>query len=63
MNVHVFKNKILVPEKYKQYVNLLHTRVYIPSIKKGNKSKITRNCVKEYLNRLNPSELLYLLYR
>lgn len=62
LNVHVFKNKILVPEKYKQYVNLLHTRVYIPSIKKGNKSKITRNCVKEYLNQLNPSELLYLMY-
>lgn len=62
MNVYVFKNNILVPDKYKQYVNLLHTRVYIPSIKKGNKSKITRNCVKEYLNRLNPSELLYLFY-
>jgi len=62
MNVYVFKTNILVPDKYKQYVNLLHTRVYIPSIKKGNKSKITRNCVKEYLNRLNPSELLYLFY-
>lgn len=62
MNVHIFKKNVLIPDKYKQYVNLLHTRVYIPSIKKGNKSKITRNCVKEYLNTLNPSELLHLLY-
>lgn len=63
MNVHVFKTKVSAHSKYKQYVNLLHTRVYIPSIKKGNKSKITRNCVKEYMNTLNPSELLYLLYQ
>jgi len=63
MNIHVLKKNNMIHSKYNQYVRLLHTRVYIPSIKKGNKIKITRNCVKEFLNMLNPSELLYLLYR
>ena len=57
-----FKKNNTIPTKYNQYVRLLHTRVYIPSIKKGNKIKITRSCVKEFLNVLNPSELLFLLY-
>jgi hypothetical protein len=63
MNLYVLKQNNTIPTKYNQYVRLLHTRVYIPSIKKGNKIKITRNCVKEFLNVLNPSELLFLLYR
>ena len=62
MNLYVFKKNNTIPTKYNQYVRLLHTRVYIPSIKKGNKIKITRSCVKEFLNVLNPSELLFLLY-
>lgn len=63
MNKFVFKTKPIVPEKYKPYIHFLHNNVYIPSLKKKNKEKITRTCVKTYLSLLNPTELLSLLYQ
>ena len=49
---------IIMPKKYQRYVEQIHNKVYIPSLRKENKEKITRNKVKEYLNILNPCELL-----
>lgn len=63
MGMYVFKNNIKIPEKYRKYIKEIHDKVYIPSLRKENKEKITRNKVKEYLNILNPCELLYLLYQ
>tara|TARA_B110000285_G_scaffold82713_1_gene95208 strand:- start:17339 stop:18442 length:1104 start_codon:yes stop_codon:yes gene_type:complete len=63
MNKYVLKKGDLIPIQYRYHVNLLHTKIYIPSLQKGNKEKITRRIVKDYLNRLNPSELLFFLYR
>ena len=63
MHKFIFKTKSILPDKYIQHVNFLHTNVYIPSLKKKNKEKITRSRVKEYLHLLNPSELLNLLYQ
>lgn len=60
---YIFKNNIIMPKKYERYVEQIHKKVYIPSLRKENKEKITRNKVKEYLNILNPCELLYLLYQ
>ena len=63
MNKFVFKTNTSIPDKYSRYVDFLHKNVYIPSLKKKNKEKITRNKVKIYLNLLNPAELLSLLYQ
>lgn len=63
INKYVLKKENSIPIKYRYLVNLLHTNVYIPSVKKGNNVKVTRTIVKDYLNNLNPAELLYLLYR
>lgn len=63
MNKYVLKKNDFIPIKYRHHVHLLHTKIYIPSLQKGNKEKVTRSAVKEYLNRLNPAELLYFLYR
>ena len=63
MNEFVFKTHPTIPDKYIRYIHFLHNNVYIPSIKKKNKEKITRNTVKKYLNLLNPTELLSLLYQ
>jgi len=63
MNKFVFKTNTSIPDKYSRYVDFLHKNVYIPSLKKKNKEKITRNKVKIYLNSLNPAELLSLLYQ
>ena len=63
MNKFVFKTNTSIPDKYSRYVDFLHKNVYIPSLKKKNKEKITRNKVKNYLNLLNPAELLSLLYQ
>lgn len=63
MHKFIFKTKSILPDKYIQHVNFLHSNIYIPSLKKKNKEKITRTRVKEYLQLLNPSELLSLLYQ
>ena len=63
MNKYVFKTNPSIPDKYIRYLNFLHSNIYIPSLKKKNKEKITRNKVKIYLNLLNPTELLSLLYQ
>lgn len=63
MHKFVFKTNTSTPDKYIRYVDFLHNNVYIPSLKKKNKEKITRNKVKDYLNLLNPTELLSLLYQ
>lgn len=63
MNKYVLKKEYLIPTRYIYHVNSLHTKFYIPSLQKGNKEKVTRKIVKEYLNRLNPAELLYFLYQ
>lgn len=63
MNRFIFRSKSLLPEKYISHVNFLQNYIYIPSLKKKNKEKITRTRVKSYLHSLNPSELLSLLYQ
>ena len=63
MNKFISKSKSILPDKYIPHVNFLHSHIYIPSLKKKNKEKITRARVKTYLNSLNPSELLSFLYQ
>jgi|SaaInlV_150m_DNA_3_1039698.scaffolds.fasta_scaffold01896_2 hypothetical protein len=60
-NKYIHKRKISIPEKYIRYLALFHKRIYISSLKKKNKMNVTRSRIKEYLNRMDPIEILYLL--
>ena len=61
MNKYIHKRKTPIPEKYTRYLELFHKRIYISSLKKKNKTKVTRPRIKQYLNRMDPIEILYML--
>ena len=53
----VYKKKI--PDKYVRYVDRLHKEIYIPSVKNGAKSIITKDVIYKFINDLEPEEVLY----
>ena len=61
INKYIHKRKTSIPEKYSRYLELFHKQIYISSFKKKNKMKVTRSRIKQYLNRMDPVEILYLL--
>ena len=48
-------------ERYVRYIDRLHKEIYIPSLSSGNKIKITKAVIYQFLNTLEPEEVLYIL--
>jgi hypothetical protein len=53
--------KKLVHQKYTRYVDRLHKEIYLPSLKTLEPEKMSRKVVVDFINRLEPEEVLYFM--
>jgi hypothetical protein len=62
MDVYVFKKELLnnLSQQYRPYLENLHKNVYLPSIRTRNPVKITKAIVREYIDKMEPREQLFL---
>jgi hypothetical protein len=62
MDVYVFKKELLnnLSQQYRPYLENLHKNVYLPSILTRNPVKITKAIVREYIDKMEPREQLFL---
>ena len=61
ISYYVQKNGILIPKKYFSTVYTLHHSIFLPSIATSEKVIIRKKVVREYLQELDPVQLLYLI--
>jgi hypothetical protein len=62
MNIYVFKLDIInTDEYYKKWCKKIHEETFVPSISKIIPIKVTRKMVKEYFDKYEPRELLYII--
>jgi hypothetical protein len=57
LHYYVYKIQMNISIRYLPFIHKIHKEIYVPS------TKITRNTVKEYVERFEPRELLYHLRR
>jgi len=58
---YVYKKNVNICNNYAIHIYRLHHDVYIPSIHSKKKIIITKDIVNEYINKLEPSEIMYYL--
>jgi len=62
MDIYVFKlDTITADEYYKKWCKKIHEELFVPAISKIIPTKITRKIVKEYYDKYEPRELLYII--
>jgi len=61
VSYYVQKNGILIPKKYFPIVYTIHHSIFLPSIATSEKVIIRKKVVREYLQELDPAQLLYLI--
>ena len=61
VSFYVLKTKTIISLKYRPYIRRLHKEIYLPSLTNGQETVITRKVVNDFMNLLEPSELLYAL--
>jgi hypothetical protein len=62
MNVYVKKKMQLmdVSEQYRYYIENIHNEIYLPYLSTHKSQKITKECIKKYMEMKDPRELLYI---
>jgi len=58
MNFYVYKNTKQVLEKYRIHIKNIHHTIYLPNI---NTDIVSRKTVRDYFDKMEPSQLLYIL--
>jgi hemoglobin/transferrin/lactoferrin receptor protein len=62
MNIYVFKlDMINTDVYYKKWCKKIHEELFVPAISKIIPAKVTRKIVKEYFDKYEPRELLYII--
>jgi hypothetical protein len=58
---YVSKLKFKIPDKYYTHVYKIHHQIYLPSLKSKDCKRISLAIVRDYFNKLEPREFLYII--
>jgi hypothetical protein len=61
LSTYVYKDNVLISEKYKSHIYKIHHTLYLPILNKNTITRIRYKNVVDYFNKMEPRELLYVL--
>ena len=61
MSQYVYKTKEMISPKYLPYIQKIHKEIYLPSLRTRQKTVISSQVVRDFMNQLSPDEILYAL--